>query len=68
LHLELIFKLRNLFIICLNKPGGMLIDDDDDDDVFGLIFDCDDPWTCLKWQWGLGQATREKNGHEISRK
>ncbi len=51
-----------------NKPGGMLIDDDDDDDMFELIFDCDDPWTCLKRQWGLGQPTREKNGHGISRK
>jgi hypothetical protein len=39
----------------------------DDNDVFEL--DCDDDiWTCLKWQWGLGQAIREKNGHGISRK
>jgi len=40
----------------------------DDVDVLELTFDCDDTWTCLKWQWGLGHATREKNGHGISRK
>lgn len=53
-----------LLIERFNSPGGMLMEDA----LLAVGVDGVVACTCLKWQCGLGQATREKNGHGISRK